>query len=106
MHPVIAVRRIACACDGCKRALRRPIATRYTPHDDCARFGVFERTNDWKLVTLKPEPPKSAPKRGKKGPTANDNKRALAAQGALVVPQHVHDALLEELDRRDRAVRS
>eukprot|EP00966_Prymnesium_polylepis_P020014 461072-Prymnesium_polylepis.1 len=53
-HCVIAVRRIACACDGCKAALRRPIATRYTPYDTCERSGMMGRLNDWKLVTIKP----------------------------------------------------
>ena len=38
---VIAVRRIACACDGCKAALARPVATRYTPYDTCERFACF-----------------------------------------------------------------
>mmetsp|Transcript_15444 Transcript_15444/g.41679 ORF Transcript_15444/g.41679 Transcript_15444/m.41679 type:complete len:160 (-) Transcript_15444:2200-2679(-) len=63
MHPVIAVRRLACACDGCRRALKRPVATgsdpyatgtRYAPHDDCARAAMMGRRNDWKLVSLKP----------------------------------------------------
>ena len=49
---VIAVRRIACACQGCRTALRRPVEQRYNPHDNCARFAIFGRTNDWKLVTL------------------------------------------------------
>jgi hypothetical protein len=49
---VIAVRRIACACEGCRAALRRPAGQRYAKHDDCARFAIFGRTNDWKLVTL------------------------------------------------------
>ena len=50
--PVIAVRRLACACEGCRRALQRPIATRYSPHDTCAHFAEFGRLNDWKLVEL------------------------------------------------------
>ena len=51
---VIAVRRLACACEGCRKALQRPIATRYMPHDTCARFDYFGRLNDWKLVDLVP----------------------------------------------------
>jgi len=50
--PVIAVRRLACACEGCRQALQRPIATRYSPHDTCAHFAEFGRLNDWKLVEL------------------------------------------------------
>jgi len=62
---------------------------------------MMGRLNDWKLVTIKPAPPKNPPKRAKKTPTENENKRLLAAQGALVVPQAVHSSLLDELDRRD-----
>ena len=51
---IIAVRRLACACDGCRAAFKRPIATRYSPHDNCVRAESFERRNDWKLVELKP----------------------------------------------------
>eukprot|EP00966_Prymnesium_polylepis_P337185 7391931-Prymnesium_polylepis.2 len=51
---VIAVRRLACACNGCRTALKRPITTRYSPHDNCVRAESFERRNDWKLVELKP----------------------------------------------------
>jgi hypothetical protein len=242
-HPVIAVRRLACACDGCRRALKRPVATgsdpyatgtRYAPHDDCARAAMMGRRNDWKLVSLKPSgeaaavrmeedndlqvqdqtdgiaacthkgdmlafegkdkkhapngyyiaealgeayetteelklplmdadgnavilpkgsmvidcvywnrqvaawytryadgdarglitvpshlilrsglalaegrdcapaEPKQPAKRKKKSPTDGENKRKLAAEGARVVPQAVHDDLLEELDRRDK----
>ena len=50
--PVIAVRRLACACEGCRRALLQPIATRYAPHDTCVHFAEFGRLNDWKLVEL------------------------------------------------------
>ena len=57
---VIAVRRLACACKGCRAALKRPIATRYSPHDTCARFESFGRLNDWKLVELKPANAESA----------------------------------------------
>lgn len=56
----IAVRRLACACDGCRKALERPIATRYSPHDDCARAASFGRLNDWKLVELKAKTAESA----------------------------------------------
>ena len=47
---VIAVRRLA--CEGCRQALQRLIATRYMPHDTCARFDYFGRLNNWKLVEL------------------------------------------------------
>ena len=57
---VIAVRRIACACAGCKAALARPVATRYTPYDTCERFACFGRLNDWKLVHLQPSNETSA----------------------------------------------
>lgn len=53
-HYVIAVRRIACRCNGCARALQRPIMTRYSPHEACERFPIWGKLNDWKLVTLKP----------------------------------------------------
>ena len=39
---VIMVRRLACACAGCRAHLALPIAQRYTPHDDCAWAGIFE----------------------------------------------------------------
>jgi hypothetical protein len=51
---VIMVRRLACACAGCRARLALPIAQRYLPHDDCAWAGIFERLNDWKRVVLTP----------------------------------------------------
>ena len=56
----IAVRRLACGCDGCRKALERPIATRYDPHDNCARATSFGRLNDWKLVVLTTKTAESA----------------------------------------------
>jgi hypothetical protein len=53
-NKVIAARRLACACAGCRAHLQLPIANRYKPHDDCAWAAIFERLNDWKLVELKP----------------------------------------------------
>ena len=53
-NKVIAARRLACACAGCRAHLQLPIANRYEPHDDCAWAAIFERLNDWKLVELKP----------------------------------------------------
>lgn len=49
---IIAARRLGCLCDGCRRALARPIATRYKPHDDCVHAAAFGRDNDWKLCEL------------------------------------------------------
>ena len=51
---VIAVRRLACACDACKAQLMKPITQRYKAYDTCAYHGVFERWNDWKTIELKP----------------------------------------------------
>lgn len=59
-HYTIAVRRLACACDGCRQALERPIATRYDAHNDCVRFTSFGRLNDWKLVALRAKAGESA----------------------------------------------
>ena len=53
-NKVIMVRRLACACAGCRARLALPIAQRYAPHDDCAWAGIFERLNDWKHVELCP----------------------------------------------------
>mmetsp|Transcript_15443 Transcript_15443/g.41669 ORF Transcript_15443/g.41669 Transcript_15443/m.41669 type:complete len:150 (-) Transcript_15443:2228-2677(-) len=149
MHPVIAVRRLACACDGCRRALKRPVATgsdpyatgtRYAPHDDCARAAMMGRRNDWKLVSLKPSGEAAAVRMEEDNDETTEElklplmdadgnavilrnrssrrserrsrrpmvrTRGSSLQRARVVPQAVHDDLLEELDRRDkRAVRS
>ena len=51
---VIAVRRIACLCAGCRAHLNLPVSDRYKPHDDCEYADIFGRWNDWKLVTLHP----------------------------------------------------
>ena len=51
---VIMVRRLACACDGCRAHLALPIAQRYAPHDDCEHFASLGRRNDWKRVVLQP----------------------------------------------------
>ena len=41
-NKVIAARRLACACAGCRAHLQLPIANRYKPHDDCAWAAIFE----------------------------------------------------------------
>jgi hypothetical protein len=53
-NKVIMVRRLACACSGCRAHLALPVAQRYLPHKDCAWYGNFEALNDWKRVELKP----------------------------------------------------
>jgi len=56
----VAVRRIPCACSGCRRQLKQDwVPTlpfqeqpRYKATTDCSMHDVFQGENDWKLITL------------------------------------------------------